>query len=216
MKLGPIRKFILPPGPILSLTLIGLLLLSATLYYRAVKIQRFLEPALALSQPRNEFAEYIDSLLKKELETAGIKGVRFILGSVLVDGPLLFDDAGWMKESASVALKKLGRVFLTALKEDHARSHFDLIIIRAGYPVGFDTEANKKMRLQMQDRMDLVLDSLFKEEPELEREYATYFAATTIPINPSEKSGDLVEFKIIPSEQIHIDVLLKLRKYVHE
>jgi len=38
-------------GPVISLLLIGLVLLNALLYYRSVKIQRFLEPALALSQP---------------------------------------------------------------------------------------------------------------------------------------------------------------------
>ncbi len=59
-------KYIPPAGPILNLTLIGLVLLSALLYYRAIKIQRFLEPALAISQPRNEFAKNVRLRFQKE------------------------------------------------------------------------------------------------------------------------------------------------------
>jgi len=66
MKKVSINKFILPPGPILILTLIGLLLLSALLYYRAVKIQRFLEPVLAITQPRIAFSKNIYNLLLRE------------------------------------------------------------------------------------------------------------------------------------------------------
>ncbi len=37
MKLNAIKKFIPPLGPLFSLILIGLLLLSAIIYYRAVR-----------------------------------------------------------------------------------------------------------------------------------------------------------------------------------
>jgi hypothetical protein len=48
-------KFIPPAGPLLSLLLIGLVLLSALLYYRAIKIQR----SWSHRPPApNEFAEH--------------------------------------------------------------------------------------------------------------------------------------------------------------
>ena len=61
---------VVPPGPLLSLLLIGLVLLSGLLYYRAVRIQRFMEPALALSQPRNDFSEAIEQNLRVMDQTA--------------------------------------------------------------------------------------------------------------------------------------------------
>src|SRR5512143_2212095 len=64
MKGGSLWKYAPPPGPVISLLLIGLVLLSSLLYYRSVKIQRFLEPALALSQPRNEFAKHIRQIIQ--------------------------------------------------------------------------------------------------------------------------------------------------------
>ena len=40
MSLSRLRKLVPPTGPVLSLTLVGLLLLSSLLYYKAVKAQR--------------------------------------------------------------------------------------------------------------------------------------------------------------------------------
>ena len=65
-------KYVPPAGPVLSLLLIGLVVLSALLYYRAVKIQRFLEPALALSQPRNEFTKNISQNFQREIGRAHV------------------------------------------------------------------------------------------------------------------------------------------------
>jgi hypothetical protein len=67
MGLSPFRKLILQPGPILSLTLIGILLLSAVIYYRANNVQRFLEPALALSEPRLKFSQNIRISFRRNL-----------------------------------------------------------------------------------------------------------------------------------------------------
>ena len=91
MKEVRIKKFILPPGPILILTLIGLLLLSALLYYRAVRIQRFLEPALAITQPRITFSKNINNLILREFGKEESKGIKFRTGSILVEQSLLVD-----------------------------------------------------------------------------------------------------------------------------
>ena len=93
-------KFILPAGPLLSLLLIGLVLLSALLYYRAIKIQRFLEPALALSQPRNEFAKNIKVIFQGEFGTSPVRGFKIKGSSIFMDKALLFSQKGVLTATA--------------------------------------------------------------------------------------------------------------------
>lgn len=213
MKSDFIKKFILPPGPILGLILAGMLLLSAVLYYRAVRIQRFLEPALAISQPRNEFARSINSLLIKEFGTEEVRGIRFKTGSIFVEGSLLFDNGNSMKGSADIILKKLGHVFMSALNDSNTRAHIDLILVSANFQVNPDTKRNSKMRIDMQHKAELILYSMYNSEPELEKNYGTYLAATAMPVSASAEEASWVEFRIIPTELVHIEMLLKLGKY---
>ncbi len=207
------KKNVLPPGPIMSFTLIGIMFLSGLLYYRAVKFQRFLEPALAISQPRSEFADTINSLLKREFEPNIIYGVRFTMGSIVVDQSKLLDRED-MKPASDLMMKKLGRVFLSALDNDYLRSHTELVLVLARYPEDGDSETNLKMRLLMQSRAEKILQSLFGVEPLLKKKYALYFAAAAMPANPARGEADQIEFRVIPSEQLHIQVLQKLRKYM--
>src|SRR5512134_829109 len=93
MRPDTLRRLIPPLGPIFSLALIGLLLLSAILYYRAVKIQRFLEPALAISEPRMKFTQGIRNLLIREFSHTELKGIKFRAGSIIVDESLLLAGA---------------------------------------------------------------------------------------------------------------------------
>ena len=55
--------------------------------------------------------------------------------------------------------------------------------------------------------------TLFELEPGLGKTYATYFAAAVRPMNPREGNIGVVEFRIVPSEYLHIEVLEKLEKY---
>ncbi len=212
MKMDSIRKFISPPGPILSLALIGLLLLSAVLYYRAINIQRFMEPALAISQPRIEFAENIRRLILKEFGTKKIEGIKFTIGSILVEESLLSGSGNDIEKS--VILNKLSRVFLSALEDPNIRAHIDLILVSKRLPLGSDTKLNEKMRAQIQQGSELILRSMYKAEPQLEMDYGTYFAATAMPVNALEKETNWVEFRIIPSELVHVELLQRLHKYV--
>ncbi len=214
MRAEKIKKFILPPGPILSLTLIGLLLLSAVLYYRAVNIQRFLEPALAISEPRLRFTQSINNLLSREFGTMKVNSVRFKSGSIFIEEALLLDSASWDNGTDSEILKKLSHVFLAALSDPVIRDNISLIMVSTRQPLSPDPALNKKMRSLMQKRSLLILDSLYSEEPELEKNFATYFAATTIPIDAAVKEPNWVEFRIVPTERLHIEVLQRLMKYM--
>src|ERR1700690_1681055 len=94
-------------GPVLSLLLIGLVLLSALLYYRAIRIQRFLEPALAISQPRNEFSKTIKLMFQREVGAEAINGNKVRGRSILIEKSFLFSGDGALKVSAQTDLKKL-------------------------------------------------------------------------------------------------------------
>ncbi|TAL23538.1 MAG: hypothetical protein EPN94_09300 [Nitrospirae bacterium] len=217
MKSAFIKKFILPPGPVFGLILAGLLLLSAVLYYRAVKIQRFLEPALAISLPRSEFAGSISSLLVKEFGAEEVRGISFKMGSIFIEESLLFDNGNNMKESAHTILNKLGHVFMTALNDRNTRSHIDLIIVGSRFTVTRDTKRNIELRTNMQHKAELILYSIYKSEPELEENYGSYFAATAtaIPVSAPSQDTNWVEFRIVPSELAHIEMLMRLGKYTH-
>ncbi len=207
-----VRKIIMQPGPILSLTLIGLLLLSALLYYRAVKIQRFLEPALAISQPRIKFNQDINNLIMKEFGTT-VRGIRFKRGSIFVDQSLLFASAHGHDGSQPVMFKRLSNVLLSALSDPNIRSHISLILISTSIPLTTDPQINKSLRFQAQERIGLILNALYRAEPELEKKFGTYFAVTATHKAVPIKDADMVEFRMIPTERLHIEVLERLEKY---
>jgi len=214
MKGGSVKKIHPAPGPILILTLIGLLLLSALLYYRAVKIQRFLEPALAITQPRITFSKNINNLILREFGKEESKGIKFRTGSILVEQSLLI--AGVHKiNGEDTVLKKLGRVFLAALSDPAISDNISLIIVSTRLPISPEIRPNKESRYQVQNRAELILNSMYEVAPGLERKYGRYFAATALPVDPAVKDTDWIEFRIIPTERLHIEVLQRLEKYTH-
>jgi hypothetical protein len=214
MKFETVKKFILPPGPILSLTLIGLLLLSALVYYRAVRIQRFLEPALAFSQPRLQFSQSIHDLLTKEFGSKETSGVKFRAGSILIKQSLLFPPGQVMRPDQSAVLHKLGRFFLAALDDSAIRDNVSLILVSTRLPLSTNAELNRILRFQLQGRALLILNSLYATEPAIEKKYGKYFAATSLPVDGPPKEADWIEFRIIPAERFHIILLQRLEKYM--
>ncbi len=206
-------KFVPPAGPVLSLLLIGLVLLSGLLYYRAIKIQRFLEPALALSQPRNEFAKTIRQIFEKEFGAKSIDGIKVKTSSILIEKSLLFAGDGALKPSAREDVQKLARIFLSLMKNDHTRSDISLVMIMTRYPSYGARPENAADRMKMERMIGLIQDALFRTEPELGIRYSTYFTVAVQPTNPHEGNRDVVEFRIVPSEYLHIEVLEKLEKY---
>lgn len=209
-----INKLKLPFGPLVGITLIGLLLLSSLLYYRAIKIQRFLEPALALSEPRIKFNNDITALIEKEFGK-NPKGILFRSGSIYVDPALLFRSAHNEEGSNPVMLRKLGRVFLSALGDPDIRSRISLILVSTHLPITPDIKLNKALRFQIQERTTLILNALYTAEPTLEKEHGTYFAVTAIPKIIPINEPNWIEFQMIPTERLHIDVLERLEKYAY-
>jgi hypothetical protein len=208
-------KYAPPAGPTLSLLLIGLVLLSALVYYRAVKIQRFLEPALALSQPRNEFTKSINRKFQKEFGTEPIRGLSFRSGSLLMETSLLFTREGRLTSSAQVNLQKLARAYLALMKDDRTRSEINLVLIIGRVPSRGAEGTNVAEWAHVGRTVGFIQNALFRLEPELGRRYSTSFASVIQPASPHEGSMNTVEVRIIPSEYLHIELLEKLEKYSH-
>jgi len=211
MKTDPFRKLFQFSGPLLSLTLIGILLLSAVLYYRAVKIQRFLEPALAISTPRVAFARNVRQIIMKEFGSERIPGIRVTTSSIFVEGSLFYVTRE--PEHSSEILKKLSSVFTSVLKEPEMNDYVDFILVSAKFAAGTDSASNESRRAEAQYRAGAVLNSLLQASPELENKYGAYFSAAAVPVDSPEKDTAWIEFRFLPSEQLHIEVLKSLQKY---
>jgi hypothetical protein len=206
------RKFFLMPGQLLGLTLIGLMLVSATVYYKAVKLQRYLEPTLAVAQPRIEFARNLGAIIEKEFGPIRVKGIGYTANSIFVNDSLLFKEAPHKNIPNREFIQRLGRIFRSVLQDPRMRTNFDLILVSTSLPVSPHPTMNKRRRREMQRKAELILYTLYKVEPLLERDYGMYFAAAAVPVEPM-KGDNWVEFRIIPSEHLHIEVVKSLEKY---
>jgi len=209
----PFWKRVPPAGPFLSLLLIGMVLLSARLYYRAITVQRFLEPALALAQPRNEFAKNISARFQKEFGAGPVRGFKVGSSSILIDASVMFNRDGSLKPTAGDDLRRLARIFLALFQDRHTRSEINIVLILGRYPSFGVSQATAFERLRVQRLTGLIQDALFAVEPELGKNYESLFAATAAPAGPYSPVSPVVEFRIVPSEYLHIEVLEKLQKY---
>jgi hypothetical protein len=206
-------KYMPPAGPILSLLLIGLILLSGLLYYRAVRIQRYLEPALAISRPRNEFSRNISQSVQKEFGAEQVNGLVVRTSSILVHKSLLFSEDGSLKPSGRIVQKKLASIFLSFMRDDHMRAQISLMLIGSRFPVNRTGEPNNAARAKAERMVGLMQDALFQAEPELEKLYGSYFVSAVQPVPALGGGSDTLEFRIVPSELLHIEVLQRLMKY---
>jgi hypothetical protein len=208
-------KYVPSAGPVLSLLLIGLVVLSALLYYRAVKIQRFLEPALALSKPRNEFTRNISLNFQREFGAQQIGGLQARTSSIIIDRAILFSADGALKPSSTIIIKKLSRLFLSLLADTRTRNNISIVLVSFHYPAEGPKHATITARMQAQQMVGLLQDSLYEAEPELGEKFKAYFAAAVHPEHLRRGESGVIELRIIPSELLHIEVLQKLVKYAH-
>ncbi len=210
-----LKKIILPsPGPVVSAGLIGLMVLGGFLYYKAVRFQRFIEPALAMTQPGSEFDQKVRSLLTEEFGPENANVVRYVLGTIFVHESAFLgndDHAG-----RPVVYEKLGRVFRRILEDPKLRPNVKVILVSTFARVSGDparSSRNRRVRHNMQDVSEEVLNAIYTAEPILETRYGSFFEATAMPVKASE-SADWVAFRIISSEMLHIEVFRRLNKYV--
>ena len=208
------RRYLPPTGAVISLLLIGLVLLNALLYYRAVKIQRFLEPALALSQPRNEFTRRINVLFRQEFGERPVNGLQVRRNAIQMKPSVVFAPDGKLKPEGKKILNKLAHVFLVLLQDDTARSEIDHILVVNRFSQHEAPGANVSGRIKAYLLVGFIQDALFLEVPALGRGYREYFMTATGALYRPE-DVDVVEFVVVPSEFLHIKVLDRLEKYAN-
>ena len=211
MKTERLQRVIPSPALIVILTLIGLLLLSALLYYKAVRAQRYLEPSLALAQPRIEFTHKIRLLFQEEFGTDNMNGVLLLGSSIFIDTSLIYSDPADSEMIDNVFLAKVSSIFLSILEDTEMRSHFNVILISSRIPFSTSAEENRNRRIKGQLIAESVVDAMYKVEPALMKYYGI-FAPTAIPDKP-HKTYNWVEFRIVPSERVHIELMKSLQKY---
>jgi hypothetical protein len=202
-----------PLGPAFSMLLVGILILSALLYYRSVKIQRFLEPALALAVPRSEFSHQVMDAMAAVFGSPAIDGVNFRTNSIQIASMLVFSPEGAIHPRGSVVLKKTALAFQTVLQDDRTRPDIGSIMLIVRYPPGLTGTAARRARERSQDKGWRILDAMFAETPGLGRDFGHIFSAVAAPGAPRAAGRDDIEFRILPSERMHIEFLQKLEKY---
>jgi uncharacterized membrane-anchored protein YjiN (DUF445 family) len=205
MKKG-LKKILLPIGLIFVLTLIGILILSSLLYYRSIKVQRFLEPALAISEPRLKFGQSINNLISENFLPDEKNKIKYKSSALIVSDSLLFSNNGSINTEV---VKKLSKFFVTALGNQDIKKYISLILVS----IRVAQDKNKIEIIEAFNKSRKILDLLFFYEPQLKKEYINYFSSSIILTDKKGASGTMIEFRIVPSEQLHIDVLQRLIKY---
>ncbi|MDA8103845.1 MAG: hypothetical protein M0Z71_00540, partial [Nitrospiraceae bacterium] len=170
-----------------------------------------------ISEPRMKFNQDIKDLLSREFSPKEMKGIKFRAGTITVDESLIFERShSQARPAVPVVLKKLSRVFAAALDNPEIRENISLIQITARFPLTKDMILNRQARFEVQDSATLILNSIFSAEPRLETSYPRFFSATAIPTLAPPKDGRvIIEFRIIPTERLHIEVLERLERYAY-
>jgi hypothetical protein len=212
MARGLLRKLLPPVGPLAVIAVVGLLVLGALLYTKAVRAQRFLEPVLAVTEPVTTFSRNLQSLFLSEFGGRPPQGVRLIGDSIFVESSLL--SSGIHHADELPVLGRIGRIFQSILGDADLRPSVEVILVSATVPLHADTETMRKRRSQMADWAGLSLNSLYREAPELERSFSTFFASAVTTAEIEEDRANWIEFRIIPSHLLHIEVLQRLEKHI--
>jgi hypothetical protein len=213
MSRKPDTRNAVPLGPVLTLMLVGVLLLSALLDYRAVKIQRFLEPALALTVPRSEFSHQITHAMASEFGASAIEGIEVRSSSLLFAGPLIFASDGGIHRLGRAVLRRTAAAFRTVLRDERTRPDVSFVMLIVRYPGGLSGASARRARNAAQDRAWRMLDVMFREVPDLEKDFGHLFSAVAAPAPKRTPGLADIEFRIVPSERMHIEFLQKLEKY---
>lgn len=202
---------LIPAEPVVILSLIGLMLIGSILYYRASNLQRFLEPALAVLEPRTILSSRLNKLASEELGPEYSKSV-VVRSSGLMLHKSLFSKPQY--HDIPVFIKKLSDLMRKLFDDPWMASNVEMIMIRSSVPLDMPSELREETRQQMMHRSEALLNAMLDTNAELAGRYSDKFAATVV-LNRKAEEADWIALDIIPSERLHIEVLERLSKYAH-
>lgn len=205
------RKKLIPAEPVVMLTLIGLLLIGAVLYYRAINFQRFLEPSLAVLEPRTTFSSRLRKIASSGLGSSADGKIRVNSTSIMLHKSLFTHNS---PHTHPPVIGKLARVLREILSDPWMTSNIDLVMVKTGVPLE-QVLKDPALAGKMQKQADAVLNALLASEPMLGQGHSRNFAAAAV-YTSGAASTDWVTLDLIPSERLHIEVLERLGKYAHK
>jgi hypothetical protein len=203
---------LIPPEPVVILVLIGLMLTGALLYYRAVNLQRFLEPALAVLEPRTMLASRLNKLAGEELGH-GYGSKILVRSSGLLVHKSLFAPTEYHK--VPIIITRLGRLMHRLFEDPWLDANVEIIMVKTSVPINLPPETRTKAHEQMRQQSEAVVSAILGTNKDLAEGHADRFAATSV-FSRQVENADWVTLDIIPSERLHIEVLERLGKYAHK
>jgi len=203
---------LLPIEPIIVLTLIGIMLTGAVLYYRAVNLQRFLEPSLAVLEPRTRLASRLGYLASEEFGVDYASKVVVSSSSIMVHKSLFSPDK---HHGVPPVINRLTRVMHRLFEDPWMAANVELIMVKTSVPLNLQPDDRRKALAQMREQSETVLNAILGTDPFLAAGYSDKFAAAAV-YSRNNDSAEWVFMDIIPSERLHIEVLERLGKYAHK
>ena len=206
------RGRLIPDEPVVILILIGMILIGALLYYRAVNLQRFLEPALAVLEPRTQLSMRLKNLAKEELGPEYGQNV-IVQSSGLMLHKSLFSTPQY--HGIPVFINRLGNMIQRLFEDPWMSSNVEIVMIKTSVPMGLPQEIRNSAQEKMQQRSEALLNAILGSNSVLSAGYSDKFAATAV-LSRKAEAADWIALDIIPSERLHIEILEKLGKYAHK
>lgn len=204
-------KSIIHTEPVIVLTLVGLILTGAILYYRAINFQRFIEPALAVLEPRTNFSSRLEAIANKEFTTYRHETVK-VLSTRIMLHKSLFKGTG--RNMVPPVVNSLARVMRQIFEDPWMSANIEMIMIKTSVPLDLPREARKSAYKTMRQQAETVMKAALGTEPILSTSYADRFAATTV-FSRNPATSDWMIIDLVPSERLHIEMLERLGKYAH-
>lgn len=127
-------------------------------------------------------------------------------GNITIDESLVFEvNAYQIRPSGKTFLHALAKAFANVLADPNVRQNIDVVLVQGHTDERGTVAYNRELSAK---RANAVLDYMFEAEPELERDYGAYFAASAYsefrPVNPAKTEAAYQQ-----NRRIEISVVLK-------
>lgn len=211
MEGGVKGKSFVPSELAVGLALIGLILTGAVLYSNAVRFQRYMEPMLAVLEPRGHFSSSFRSIILDEFKQSDLAQMKLIGNTLKIRKSLLNE-----KDSHEHGFRHyfhLGRMLERLLNDNWMRSNTDFILISVDVPLVMDDEENRRLRAQAEEEAELALVTIMNSSPDLRTKHTRFLTSGAFSVPPGEGVGEWLTIRVLTSERLHAEMLGRLEKY---
>jgi hypothetical protein len=204
-------RFIVPHELAVGLTLIGLLLAGAVLYSNAVRFQRYIEPMLAVLEPRIQYSSRFRELILDEFDQESLLKMKLIGNTLKIRKSFLMEQD--IHEHGFRNYWHLGNLLQRLLDDQWIRSNTDFVLLSVDVPVGRSEDENRKLRAQAEEEAEFVMMAILSTSPDLRTKYTPYITSGAFSVTPGEGVGEWITVRALTSERLHTEMLGRLEKY---